>query len=73
MTDKQLKILIVEDDYLVKTEIERTLKQLGHLVVGEASNGKEGIEKTIEHEKSISHFSTCPFYRLYQCSSYSSQ
>jgi DNA-binding NarL/FixJ family response regulator len=48
MDSEPLNILIVEDDYLVKVEIVRTLKQLGHTVIGEASNGKVGVEKTIE-------------------------
>jgi AmiR/NasT family two-component response regulator len=48
MNEKPLQILIVEDDFLVRTEIKRTLKQSGHHVLGEASNGKIAVEKTIE-------------------------
>jgi DNA-binding NarL/FixJ family response regulator len=48
VTDNKLRILIVEDDYFVKAEIKRALEKLGHTLVGEASIGKVGIDKTIE-------------------------
>ncbi len=48
MKDSPFRILVVEDDFFVKAEIIRVLKQLGHHVIAEASNGKEGIEKNLE-------------------------
>lgn len=45
--DKPLQILVVEDDFFVKAEIKRALKQLGHTVIGEAASGKKGVEETL--------------------------
>jgi YesN/AraC family two-component response regulator len=48
MDEKTLKVLVVEDDYFVKTGIIRAVESLGHKVVGDAANGKIGLEKTLE-------------------------
>lgn len=48
MVNRSVKILVVEDELLVKSAIKRVLKKMGHTVIGEASNGKDGIEKAIE-------------------------
>lgn len=40
----KIKVLIVEDDFLISDEISRIIKKLGHQVMGTASNGAKAIE-----------------------------
>lgn len=42
--NKDIKILIAEDDFLVVEEIERTLKKSGYKIAGSAPNGKKAVE-----------------------------
>ena len=44
--NNEIKILFVEDDYLVATQIINTLSELGFNNIIEASNGKEAIKLT---------------------------
>ena len=44
--NNEIKILFVEDDYLVATQITNTLSELGFNNIIEASNGKEAIKLT---------------------------
>ena len=44
--NNKIKILFVEDDYLVATQIVNTLSELGFNNIIEASNGREAIELT---------------------------
>lgn len=44
--NREIKILLVEDDYLIADMIERILSELGYNNIIEASNGKQAIEKT---------------------------
>lgn len=39
-----MKILVVDDSSAIRTKLSRYLRELGHDVVGQASNGFEGIE-----------------------------
>jgi len=49
-TNKDIRILLVDDEYLVANRIKRTFKELGYRNLSQASNGKEAIEKTLEIE-----------------------
>ena len=40
---KALRILIVEDEYLVLMGLRASVEQLGHIVVGEATDGEQAI------------------------------
>lgn len=40
-----MKILVVDDSNAIRTKLARFLQELGHTVVGEASNGLEAIEQ----------------------------
>ncbi len=40
----KVRVLVAEDDYLVSEEIARELKEIGHIQVGQASNGQEAVE-----------------------------
>ncbi len=42
---KSLKILIVDDSMIMRKNLERNLKILGHEIVGEAENGQESIDQ----------------------------
>lgn len=42
--DKTLRILIVDDSLIMRKNLERNLKILGHEIVAEADNGLQGIE-----------------------------
>ncbi len=39
-----LRVLIVEDDFLVSEMIKGLLHEMGYIVVGEAGNGSEAVE-----------------------------
>ncbi|MDF1879871.1 response regulator [Sulfurimonas sp. MAG313] len=38
-----MNILIIEDDFLIKTQIEELLQELGHLVLGSFTNASDAI------------------------------
>jgi len=40
---KQIRVLVVEDDHLVSEMVCGTLAEIGYLVVGEANDGKEAL------------------------------
>lgn len=42
------KILVVDDAMFMRTVLKKMLEEMGHEVIGEAKNGKEAIEKTVE-------------------------
>ena len=42
------KILIVEDEYIVATDLKQRLEDIGHEIVGIESDGKSAIKKTVE-------------------------
>lgn len=41
----QMKILVVDDSNAIRTKLVRYLRELGHVIVGEAGNGFEAIEQ----------------------------
>jgi PAS domain S-box-containing protein len=43
---RDLRILIVEDDFLVRASIRSMVERSGHTVVGEAANGREAVAMT---------------------------
>lgn len=47
------RVLIVDDDAAVRTLIRHVLEGAGLTVVGEASNGREGIERAAELEPDL--------------------
>ncbi|MEA1971871.1 MAG: response regulator [Candidatus Cloacimonadota bacterium] len=50
---QDLKILLVEDDYMVSQTIIRSLKNVGYSNIIEASDGKEAIEMTCSQKPNI--------------------
>jgi diguanylate cyclase (GGDEF)-like protein/PAS domain S-box-containing protein len=48
MTDKPVRILIVEDETIVALDLKNSLHLLGYIVVGTASSGEEAIVKANE-------------------------
>ena len=48
MMNKNIKVLIAEDDFLVSKEINRILKGLEYEIVGDASNGEEVVKMACE-------------------------
>ena len=45
MDDSRYKILVVEDEYIVATDIKMTLKRLNYFVTSTVDNGEEAITK----------------------------
>ena len=43
-----IRVVIAEDDFLVSREVRRALKNIGHEVVAEVSNGEAAVEKICE-------------------------
>ena len=48
-----LKIVVVEDDPVVRLSLKETLEQLGHQVVGEAANGTDMVRTVLELEPDV--------------------
>ncbi len=46
MENRNIKVLIAEDDFLIAEEISRALKNLGYILAGIAPNGKKAVELT---------------------------
>ena len=42
------KILIVEDEYIIATDLKQRLEDMGHEIVGIEGDGKSAIKKTVE-------------------------
>lgn len=47
------KVLIADDEALVSEMLQVTLEKMGHTVIGDAANGKEAIELTIQHHPDV--------------------
>ena len=47
------KILIVEDEFIVATDLKQRLEDLGHEIVGIEGDGKSAIKKTVETEPDL--------------------
>lgn len=45
---KIIKVLIVEDDFLVSIMVQRMVEEIGYRVIGKAGNGTEAVERTKE-------------------------
>lgn len=45
---KIIKVLIVEDDFLVSIMVQRMVEEIGYRVIGKAGNGIEAVERTKE-------------------------
>jgi len=52
-TMPQLKVVVVEDDPTIRQNFKETLERLGHLVVGEATNGAEMVRSVLTLEPDI--------------------
>ncbi|MFH0988785.1 MAG: response regulator [bacterium] len=51
--EQQLRILVVDDDSVMRKAIGFQLQRLGHLVVGDASNGEEAVEAVKSEQPSV--------------------
>ena len=49
----QLKVVVVEDDPTIRQNFKETLERLGHLVVGEATNGAEMVRSVLTLEPDV--------------------
>ncbi len=49
----KVRVLIVEDDFIIDMDIETQLKNLGYSVVGVASSGAEALQKVAETEPDL--------------------
>jgi len=45
---KKIKVLVVEDDFLVSIMVQRMVEEIGYEVVANANNGVEAVERTKE-------------------------
>ena len=50
---KDIRVLIVEDDFLVSEEIKRVLEKIGYTVIDIAKNGSEAISKAMLHKPDV--------------------
>ncbi len=50
---EQLRIVVAEDEALIRLDLTEMLGELGYLVVGQASNGEQAVELTREHRPDI--------------------
>lgn len=50
---KPMRVVVAEDEYLLSEDITRTLKKMGHHIVGEAVDGKEAVKIVMEKEPDI--------------------
>lgn len=46
--NSSVKVLVVEDEPLIRMDIVETLQDAGYEVVGEAGDGREGVDKALE-------------------------
>jgi response regulator NasT len=48
-----LKVVVVEDDDTIRLFLKETLQRLGHLIVGEASNGADMVRTVLDTEPDV--------------------
>ena len=48
-----LRIVIAEDEPLIRMDLRRTLENMGHIVIGEAGDGAKAVELAREHRPSV--------------------
>ncbi len=46
MPQKKVRVLIAEDDYLVREVIQDTLDNIGHVTIGKAGDGQQAVDLT---------------------------
>jgi len=51
--DRKLRIVLAEDEYLVLLGLKSLVEELGHQVVGEATDGLKAVELAMEHKPDI--------------------
>ncbi|HZG84847.1 ANTAR domain-containing response regulator [Paenibacillus sp.] len=51
--EKKLRIVLAEDEYLVLLGLKSLVEELGHVVVGEATDGVKAVELAIEQQPDI--------------------
>jgi two-component system, response regulator PdtaR len=51
--DKVLKVVVAEDEYLVLMGIKEMIQELGHEIVGEATNGKKAIQVVLANKPDL--------------------
>jgi AmiR/NasT family two-component response regulator len=51
--NRPARVLIAEDEYLLARDVERTLRQLGFVVVGIAADGRRAVEMVQEHKPDV--------------------
>jgi len=51
--DTNIKILVVDDSLIMRRNIRKIFKELGHIVVGEATTGKDAIEMYKEYRPDV--------------------
>lgn len=50
---KALKIVVAEDEYLVLLGLKDMLEELGHEIIGEATNGEKAVKVVLEKEPDL--------------------
>ncbi len=53
MIPNHMRVVVAEDEYLLSEDITRTLKKLGHEIVGEAVDGNEAVALVLEKRPDI--------------------
>ena len=48
MNERNIRLVVAEDDFLVAEEIKRTLRGSHYDIIGEADNGRQAIELVTE-------------------------
>ena len=48
-----IKVLIADDELIIRLDLRQMLESLGYEVVGEAGNGKEAVELAREHKPDV--------------------
>ncbi len=53
MTSNPIRVLIAEDEYLIRDLLRNQLLKEGYEVIGEATNGIEAVTQTLEHHPDV--------------------
>ncbi|MTI58445.1 MAG: response regulator [Firmicutes bacterium] len=51
--DNYLKVVVAEDEYMVLMGIKEMVQELGHEIIGEATNGKKAVEITLKEKPDL--------------------
>ena len=52
-TQKRIRALVVEDDFLVSQGVSRIIKEIGHDHIGTATDGEQAVEMTVALEPDV--------------------